>query len=411
MSGHVVRRAPERVLRAGSLSALACSTAVSAYLGGLAVLAWSAIARGQHRARAAAAPSMTIAVLIPAHDEERLIGATVRSACAARYPSGLSSVHVVADNCSDRTAEIAAANGAIVHEHQFPGGKGAALAHVIRRLGEDGRPPGAVAIVDADTLIDPEFLVEIAARLESGDVAVQGYYAVRDPTTSPVTALRAAALAVRHYLRPLARTSIGGSSGLYGNGMAFRYDVAAAHDWSSHLTEDIEMQLELLLGGARIAFAPAAVVAAEMPDTLDAATTQNQRWERGRVELLRAYLPRLLRRGPRRAVRIDAAVDLAIPPFSVLAAATMAATAGAVALGPRRGRALAIGAAAALSQAFYLASGLTMTRAPWALWRSLLHAPRMVAWKIGLWARVVRRSDAATWSRTTRNAADEGALE
>ena len=123
---------------------------------------------------------------------------------------------------------------------------------------------------------------------------MQGQYRVRDPGASTAAALRSAALALRHHLRPLGRTALGGSCGLFGNGMAFRAEVLRARAWTDHLTEDIELQMELLLEGVLVAYAPDAVVEAEMPTTLEGARTQNERWERGRIELARRYVPRLV---------------------------------------------------------------------------------------------------------------------
>src|SRR5262249_20165534 len=153
----------------------------------------------------------------------------------------------------------------------------------------------------------------------------QSYYAVRDAEQSATTAFRAAALAVRHYLRPLGRTALGGSAGLHGNGMVFRRHVLLQHGWSNHLTEDIELQLELLLQGTRVAFARDAVVEAEMPATLEASRSQPERWERGRLEMTRRFLPALVRNavtGRDRIACLDAAVDQLLPPFSVTVAAT-----------------------------------------------------------------------------------------
>ena len=138
--------------------------------------------------------------------------------------------------------------------------------------------------------------MELERQLAAGALVVQGQYRVRDSGASPAAGLRAIALALRHHLRPLGRTALGGSSGLYGNGMAFRSSVLRGRSWSNHLTEDLELQMELLLDGIPVAYAPDAVVEAAMPSTLEASATQNERWERGRVELARRYVPRLLRR-------------------------------------------------------------------------------------------------------------------
>ena len=121
----------------------------------------------------------------------------------------------------------------------------------------------------------------------------KGQYRVRDPGASTGAGLRAAALALRHHLRPLGRTTLGASSGLYGNGMAFRADVLRRRTWTDHLTEDIELQMELLLDGTLVAYAPDAVVEAEMPSTLDGA--------RDAERALGAWAPR-----PRPALRAAA---------------------------------------------------------------------------------------------------------
>jgi hypothetical protein len=202
---------------------------------------------------------------------------------------------------------------------------------------------------------------------------------------------------------------VGASSGLYGNGMVFSVDVLRDHAWTDHLTEDIELQMELLLAGQRVEFAPDAVVLAEMPATLRDSVTQNERWERGRIELARRYVPRLAKHaaatsGEQRLACIDAAVDQVVPPFSILVAATaVAGVAGGLVGRSRSGRrATAIGAATLGAQAGYALSALRMVRAPAAVYWSLLRAPAFVAWKVALWLRIMRHPDVG-WIRTTRN--------
>jgi hypothetical protein len=242
---------------------------------------------------------------------------------------------------------------------------------------------------------------------------VQAHYAVRDAGASAATGFRAAALAVRHYVRPLGRTHLGGSTGLFGNGMVFAADVLRRRTFSSHLTEDIEFALELMLEGTRVAFAPDAVVEAEMPTTLEASRTQHERWERGRVEMARHFVPPLARQAVRggpagRFAYADAAADQILPPFSLVvlatgAAAALATLAAVVTPGRRSRRGLAAGAAAVAVQSGYVLSGLKMVDAPPAVYRSLASAPRLVLWKAGLWLRILRRPDEVAWVRTTRN--------
>jgi hypothetical protein len=391
--------------------------ATSGYLALLTAAAWWG-RRVRARRPAAASVQRRFVVLIPAHDEERLIGSALDSVGAVDYPSGLVRVHVVADNCTDRTAAIARDRGVEVHERVAPeaGGKGPALVWALRRLAERGDGFDAVVILDADTTVNPGFFVAVNAELDAGAEVVQSYYAVRDAEESSVTAFRAAALAARHYLRPLGRTTLGGSAGLHGNGMVFAAPVLATHEWTNHLTEDIELQLELLLEGTRVAFAPDAMVAAEMPTTVAGSQTQHERWERGRLEMARRFLPTLARRAVARRGRdrfacADAAVDLALPPFSVIVAASATwcgAVVAAAAVRRRANRSAFVVVASIAAQGAYVLSALRMVNAPATVYRSLLAAPRLVAWKAGLWLRQFgRRSDVA-WVRTARNAERTG---
>jgi hypothetical protein len=193
--------------------------------------------------------------------------------------------------------------------------------------------------------------------------------------------------------------------------MAFRADVLERHPWTNHLTEDVELQLELLLEGSRVAFAPDAVVRAEMPATWQGSRSQHERWERGRLEMARRYLPRLVkqsltRTGGNGRAPADAAVDQLMPPFSVLVAATaawgVASAAGAVIQPGHRARRLLPVITVAGTQLVYVLSSLRMVSAPPAVYRSLVVAPRAVVWKVGLWFRMLVRRD-VTWVRTARN--------
>ena len=407
-----------RVLGAASWVAVAATAPFGPYLLVLTAAAWQTVARQRHHTALPPTPLCRFVILVPAHDEEQLIDRTVASLCHLDYPPELRRVHVVADNCTDRTADRARAAGAAVHERSAPDdpGKGPALGWLLDRIEASGEPYDAVVVVDADTTVSRNFLRVMDAKLATGATAVQAYYGVRDATTSPATSYRAAALALRHYLRPLGRTAIGGSCGLFGNGMAFARSVLLQRRFSNHLTEDIELQLELLARGQRTAFAPDAVVEAEMPATVEASRTQHERWERGRIELAKRYLPSILRRsitsGPAgRVAYVDAALDQLSPPFSIIVVGTSASAAlalvhAAVVRTPAARRRAVAASMVALGQLVALLSALRMVGAPQAVYRSLLGAPRLVAWKLRLWLRMLLRPAGVAWVRTARN--DDG---
>ncbi len=360
-------------------------------------------------------------ILVPAHDEEACIGETLHALSRLEYPPDRFAVHVVADNCTDRTVEIVRGSGTRVHEREDSEnpGKGPALNWVHARLISEGEPFDAVMVVDADTIVHPEFLLHMNTALDEGALAAQGFYGVRVLGRSASTGLRYAALACRHHLRPLGRNALGASAGLYGNGMVFDAGLIENRRWSGHLIEDAEFQMELLLDGHKVSYVPRAKLEAEMPDSLRGATSQNERWELGRLQLARRYVPQLVKRAVRgdrsmRAAHWDAVLDHLVPPLSILVAANVAVGAGSVVTRAVRGRAVdrlcsTVSTLSTVLLVLHVAQGLRSVRAPRWVYRSLLSAPRLIVWKLMLYARVAARPGEVTWTRTARNAVRESA--
>ena len=391
---------------------------ISGYLLALTAIAWHAQRRGADETRTSSHAVHRFAILVPAHDEGALIADTVRSMLEIDYPADLFTVHVVADNCHDDTADIARVAGATAHQRDEPErpGKGPALGWLLDRLRSGDGRYDAYVVVDADSVLDPRFLRVMDARLAAGERVIQARYTVRDPGRSWSVGLRFAALAARHHVRPLARSSLGLSAGLFGNGMTFKEDVLRDRGFSDHLTEDIELHMELLLAGERVSFAADAVVAAEMPATLRASRSQQERWERGRLEMAGTYVPRLLRRPsvqrPRqRVAQLEAAADQLVPPLSMAVGATVGTGIAAhvllrLARTPlaRLNALLSIGLV--LAHAAHVITSLRMVRAPRTVYRSLVYAPLMVAWKLPLLAQVALRGRSVQWTRTARNDED-----
>jgi 1,2-diacylglycerol 3-beta-glucosyltransferase len=374
-------------------------------IGYLLMLTGAAVVAPRHTKPRQDAPSHRFLILVPAHNEERLLPSLLANLHQLDYPAALYAVHVVADNCTDRTAELARASGAIAHERvdDQRRGKGYALQWLIQQLEAAGEPHDAVLILDADSIVSPNFLKVMDARLARGERAIQAYYAVRDPQESWSASLRSVALAALHYLRPQGRMLLGGSAGLKGNGMLFAAEILREYQWSASLTEDIEYHMALILGGHRVTFAPDAIVWAEMPSSLGAARTQNIRWERGRQEMVRQYVPRLLRAAMvrRSFLLFDAAVEQIIPPFSIVAMGSLVSLVAAAAL--QSIPAVLIGAFLLLGQVVYILAGLWLSGAPTKVYQALLYAPLFIAWKVWLYVRVLIGLDRKGWTRTARN--------
>lgn len=402
---------------AALLSGTAAATAVSTLTGYLGLLSVGGLVSGRrvrHPTAGSTDEHHRFAILVPAHDEAAGIARALGTMRAIDYPSESFEIHVVADNCTDDTAALVRACGVEAHERHDPAdpGKGSALNWLHDLLVARGDVFDAFVIVDADTDVDPQFLAAMNRALLDGAEAAQGFYDVRDADQSATAALRAAALACRHHLRPLGRTLIGGSCGLFGNGMVFRSDLLATRRWSGHLTEDLEFQIGMLMDGHVVTYVPDARLAAEIPHDLDASVTQHQRWERGRVEVARASLPGLVlatvrRRGSRIAFA-DAVLDQLVPPVSVLVAAQFAVdVVGVVALAlrpdPGSRRLLVADALSTTALVGHVIAGLHSVGSPRSVYRSMFEAPRLIVWKLKLWLGVLAGRTDVEWSRTQRN--------
>jgi cellulose synthase/poly-beta-1,6-N-acetylglucosamine synthase-like glycosyltransferase len=392
------------------------------------LLLLSALALRTGRASQQTEPSWRprFAVLIPAHNEERLLPETLESILASNYPRSLFDVYVIADNCSDNTALRASAYDVkvLTRDNLDQRGKGYALNWCYRIIRQANHTYDAYVFIDADTTLEASFLSVMAAALSNGAQAIQAFYTVRNPHMSWNTSLRFVALAVLHYLRPLGRVQWGGSAGLKGNGMVFRQDVLDRHPWSGSITEDIEYHMTLILDGIRVEFAPEAVVYGEMPETFSQSQSQLDRWEQGRLQMAVKYVPLLLRTAQKHFVKhrfgsiflyLDACMEHIIPPFSVLFGITAAGLGGAIALLawalltteegliPIAITNLVLGLSLVLWQALYLLAGLRMSRAPASIYRQLLYSPWFIVLKLKQYLNILFQRKPLAWVKTQRN--------
>ena len=369
----------------------------SAYLLGLALMA------RRVPSPATATADIRFDVIVPAHNEEGEIAATVRSLRSVDYPPHLYRVIVVADNCTDGTATAAQAAGAdvLVREERERRGKGYALAYAFRRSLADGVAQ-AIVVVDADTLVSKNLLAAFAARFARGASVVQADYGVRNPQSSWRTRLMTIALAAFHGVRSIARERLGLSCGLRGNGMGFSRTVIERHPPGAFsIVEDLEYGLQLGYAGVRVEYVDEATVLGYMAVSDGAARTQRRRWERGRQALVRQHVPQLIAQAwGRRDVRLlDLAVDLLVPPLGQL---SMVAAGGLAVAGiAELPVAMTLWGAALAAIAVYVLRGWSLSGAGIAGLADLMWAPVYVAWKLMLRVRDKGR-EPKEWERTIR---------
>jgi cellulose synthase/poly-beta-1,6-N-acetylglucosamine synthase-like glycosyltransferase len=393
------------------LVSVALATLAVPVLAWTAYLALLALLSGRTAAPSAGSPPRTrFDVIVPAHDEEVGIAATVQSLASVDYPPSLRRIVVVADNCTDATAARATAAGAAVLERHDPSrrGKGYALAFAFDQSLREPRHADAVVVVDADTHVTPNLLRAFDARLQAGARALQAEYAVANPLASWRTRLMHIGFALFHDVRSRARERLRVSSGLRGNGMAFALDLLAQVPYDAFsVVEDIEYGIRLGLSGFRVEYAPEARVFGQMVSSAGAASSQRRRWEGGRFRLAREHVPPLLRESIRRRDRVllDLAADLLVPPLTYVALAALAggvASASWAASGRGSIWLLAPWTAAWAGLAGYVLRGVQLSGVgARAIVDLAWWAPVYMVWKVALAVRSMRSRE-EKWVRTPR---------
>ena len=191
-------------------------------------------------------------VVIPAHDEGRVVGGLLDDLVAQDYPGDQHEVWVVADRCNDRTADIALERGARVAERgEGLEGKGPALAWY---LDENPLEPGeAIVVLDADNRVSSDLLSRLADVLDQGHQAIQTYLDVANPDASMLATASALSYWASNRVVQLARHNLGWPADLGGTGMCLTAEALdAAGGFGSAAAEDQELGVRLFLAGIRL---------------------------------------------------------------------------------------------------------------------------------------------------------------
>ncbi|MCI6869128.1 MAG: glycosyltransferase family 2 protein [Selenomonadales bacterium] len=242
-----------------------------------------------------------LAVIVAAHNESAVIGQLVANLKDLRYPKELYDIYVIADNCSDNTAEIAREAGAIVCERTHPTkkSKGYALEWMFERIFEmKDKEYDAVVVFDADNLVHPDFLMEMNHHLCKGSKIIQGYLDAKNPYDTWVAGTFAIAFWVIDHVSHLAKTNIGLSAVLGGTGMCITTDVIREQGWrATCLVEDMEFTMKSLATGIKTTWAHDAIVYDEKPLTFMQSWRQRKRWAQGQFDVAHRFIPKMLKEG------------------------------------------------------------------------------------------------------------------
>ena len=261
-----------------------------------------------------------IAILVPAHNESTGLRGTVANIQTQLQPHDR--LLVIADNCSDDTAAVAAAAKAEVIERNDPAkrGKGYALDWGVRHLVPD--PREIIIIVDADCRLEDGAIDELVTVCAMTGRPTQALYLMKAPRASQINHQVAEfSWRVKNWLRPLGLKAFNLPCQLMGTGMAFPWEVIRSADLANaHLVEDLKLGLDLARAGHAPVFCPSARVTSEFASSAKGAGSQRQRWEQGHLDMIFKAAPRLLvdAIAHRNLDLFAITLDLAVPPLSLL---------------------------------------------------------------------------------------------
>lgn len=345
--------------------------------------------------------------LVPAHDEELLIDACVRSLVHQQYPHAHFAVVVAADNCSDRTAFLARAEGAQVLERHDPSrpGKPSAIAWALERL--PLTQYHAVVIVDADTVVNPSFASALAAAAPLTHKAVQPYNDVANPKDNALTRM-AALFATARYRYAFRLKRRAGLNVPLSAGMCIGSEVLRRNGWKAFsLCEDWECYAQLCARGVPIHLAPRARLYAQETRSLRQSASQRQRWTAGKLMVLLREGPALWRsRQVGLRQKLDALAELSAPGPALhlgLVAVLVALTRW---LDPPGGGALVLVLASSLARpALYALAALRLEPEFVRSLAAFAFLPCYVVWRLMIGAGALRLLGQRPWIRTARHAA------
>ncbi len=231
--------------------------------------------------------------IIPAHNEEIVVGNLIASLKKQNYPKELFDIYVIADNCTDNTAKVAKEAGAIVYERfdEEHKTKGYALDWFLKQKIEENAEYDAFCIFDADNIVDVNFIKNMNKKLCQGEEVVQGYRDIKNPTDSWVSAGYAIFYWTMNRFYHLARYNLGLSPLINGTGFMVKFDLIKPTNGfdTVTLTEDIEFSLKTIISGKKLGWATDAIVYDEQPVGFKQSWSQRSRWTVGHIQCLKEY--------------------------------------------------------------------------------------------------------------------------
>lgn len=249
------------------------------------------VARANHR----------YAVMVAARNEETVIADLIHSIKVQNYPAELIDIFVIADNCTDNTADVAREAGAIVFPRSNDKlvGKGYALDYGLKAIWEQyaDRDYEAFFVFDADNVLDVNYFREMNKTFDNGAVASTSYRNSKNYGSNWITAGYAVWFMREAKYLSQARLTLGTSCAVSGTGFFISAKIIdEMGGWKYHmLTEDIEFSTASIIQGRRIAYTPTAMLYDEQPLTFRDSWNQRFRWAKGFYQVFFGYGGKLVK--------------------------------------------------------------------------------------------------------------------
>ena len=236
------------------------------------------------------------AILIPARNEELVIGSLLESLNELNYPKDKFDIYVIPNNCTDKTQEVSKENGAKIITCETPTKtKGDVLKIALAKL-EKEKDIDAYIIFDADNVVHPDFLLYMDDALEKGYNVAEGYRDAKNPGDNYISGSYTLFYLMQNVFFNQARMPINGSSSINGTGFMMKKEYIETVGFETYsLTEDVEFTGQCALRKEKIAYVEEAITYDEYPTKFGASWNQRKRWSAGNIECMKLYTPKLIK--------------------------------------------------------------------------------------------------------------------
>ena len=220
---------------------------------------------------------LKIAVLIPGYREDEVIVEAAKSALQQKYPMSLFDVVIIADSFEEETLNTLRSYPVKVIEVHFDTStKAKALNSAMAQLSDQY---DVAVVLDADNIMETDFLLKINAPLFQSCMAVQGHRTAKN-TNNSWAVLDAVSEEINNHIFRKGHRVLGLSSAIIGSGMAFNYNYFKS--LMSTVTAvggfDKEIELKMLKQGHKIMYLHNAVVYDEKVQKAEVFGNQRRRW-------------------------------------------------------------------------------------------------------------------------------------